>query len=408
MHTAVITHVETPPPPASGKGKGLLPPTSPAPSLVAASMIEQKPDPEVIAAMNRVAAIEKIGKEIGKAESALARAETAVATVDAERKEAMGERNRKEKVLDELRTELVNLSKGGFSERLNFPDPAKVKIDMAAKSATPSITTGKPAPTDESWRTVRLDTLTPKISPTKLKLLAEHSTPIVTIGDLQDYTAKRGEWWAKDIKGFGESGQRQVDDALFAYWQANPQKVDTKPAMVQVDNEQFIRNADGKLELMIDGKQIDKLTHAHVSAALRVFAVSDVITPDLLGVTKDQLEAACHPHLLSKLQQDKTADVHHIIVLQSLRWLCVLPEAGVTGAAYRLLPLYALNTEPTVPRRDHEAGEYFAKHVKHEGTEYVIGARADGILAADKQPTVETSETATKPTAKGGKKKSKK
>lgn len=101
---------------------------------------------------------------------------------------------------------------------------------------TVTITTGAlpaPAPSDDAWRSVPLDTLEPKIAPKKLELLAEHEPPIINLGQLVDWQAAKGDpWWWKDVKGLGQGGMEQIAAACEAYWIANPRPEPAKPAPV--------------------------------------------------------------------------------------------------------------------------------------------------------------------------------
>ena len=81
----------------------------------------------------------------------------------------------------------------------------------------------------ELWRGVKLagdDFLPPGI----LKALAENSTPITTLGELTDWQAEHGDFWAKDIPGIGEAAQEKIDEALMGWWKNNPEMNPEQPA----------------------------------------------------------------------------------------------------------------------------------------------------------------------------------
>lgn len=75
---------------------------------------------------------------------------------------------------------------------------------------------------DEAWRQVKLADLTPKLSARTLKSLHEHNPPLTTHGELSDWQNAKGDWWVADIKGIGAAGWKEIEDAQFAYWTANP------------------------------------------------------------------------------------------------------------------------------------------------------------------------------------------
>lgn len=55
---------------------------------------------------------------------------------------------------------------------------------------------------------------------TVIKALAEHTPEILTLGDLTDWQAKKGDFWLKDIKGLGPSAQQNIDEATAKYWES--------------------------------------------------------------------------------------------------------------------------------------------------------------------------------------------
>lgn len=195
----------------------------------------EKPDASVARMTKRLKVIEKVGHKVKAKVSEIAQQETLVAgakaTLDSRREVLHAlERDR-----DGLLEDLTNLSNGGFSERFDFPDPAKPKKNGSANGVAA-------AKADEAWRSMKIADLTPALKPAKLKALAEHEPRIVTMGDMADFQQNRGEWWWKDIKGLGDSGVEQYADAASQYWKDHPQKQPEKPAATL---SWHVRQADG-------------------------------------------------------------------------------------------------------------------------------------------------------------------
>lgn len=72
---------------------------------------------------------------------------------------------------------------------------------------------------DSSWRAVPLASLIdPEIKPGVLKALMENDPSITTMGELVDWQAAKGDFWAKDINGVGTAAQDSIADATFAFW----------------------------------------------------------------------------------------------------------------------------------------------------------------------------------------------
>jgi hypothetical protein len=88
------------------------------------------------------------------------------------------------------------------------------------EDSSPAPGSQSPAPSDATWRPVRLDNLGggPSIPARTQAILAEHEPPIVTIGDLTDWEAKKGQFWAADIKGVGQAAVDKITAALDAFW----------------------------------------------------------------------------------------------------------------------------------------------------------------------------------------------
>ena len=79
-----------------------------------------------------------------------------------------------------------------------------------------------PAAANDAWRTTCIDALQAHgISEKLVESLRGKS--IETLGDLADFQAKHGEFWAKEIKGLGPQKAAKVADAQAEFWKANPQ-----------------------------------------------------------------------------------------------------------------------------------------------------------------------------------------
>ncbi len=49
--------------------------------------------------------------------------------------------------------------------------------------------------------------------------LAENEPALNTLGELTDWQASKGDFWAKDIDGLGDAGRKKIEDALEAFWE---------------------------------------------------------------------------------------------------------------------------------------------------------------------------------------------
>src|SRR6185437_4429820 len=209
-------------PQPNGNGAG----TVPAP-VVAAAAAALAIDPEIAKKME---AIQTLGGEIKKKEREKSRHETEVSKAKAALDEERGILHQIERTLEELHDELATLAVGKNSERLPFGKTEKSE-DKPVGDKPISNTQ------DDAWRAVALSSLTPAIKPSKLKVLAENHPPIETLGQLADWQAKKGEWWAKDITGLGDGGREQIEKACEAYYSANP--ID-KPKVPSIDTPELI------------------------------------------------------------------------------------------------------------------------------------------------------------------------
>jgi hypothetical protein len=99
-----------------------------------------------------------------------------------------------------------------------FAQPATEDLSTSGKAET----SDAPAAEDESWKTTPLaDLRRPNGDPIPagtLKLLADHSTPILTIGDLTAHQQAHGEFWMKEIKGLGPKKTDAIAEACDRFW----------------------------------------------------------------------------------------------------------------------------------------------------------------------------------------------
>ena len=195
---------------SNGNGAGTVPA-----AVVQAAALEA--DAELA---KKMAAVQSLGKQILATERKRAKQETVCAEKKSELDTEREALHKIEHSLEELHDELATLAAGKNSERLPF---GEVRESGAKDSGNiPSTDAKSVATPDDAWRSVQLSTLTPAIKPAKLKALAENATPITTLGELSDWQTKKGEFWAKEIRGLGDGGREQVEKACEAYYAANP------------------------------------------------------------------------------------------------------------------------------------------------------------------------------------------
>src|SRR6185437_2021762 len=143
--------------------------------------------------------------------------------------------------LKELHDELATLAVGKNSERLPFGE--------AKKSEDKPLGDKPISNTQDAWRGVALSSLAPAIKQSKLKVLAENTPSITTLGELADWQAKKGEFWAKDLRGLGDGGREQIEKACEAYYAANPIQA-AKPTDAPFDDSTIKDDtADGIIKL---------------------------------------------------------------------------------------------------------------------------------------------------------------
>jgi hypothetical protein len=188
------------------------------PAVEAAAVTTIANDP---ALMKRLDVMQTLGKEIQKKRRQIETAQAGEAEAVSGLKSAREVLHKKERELSELHDELATIAQGKNSERL-FPVAGEVKADSAEPKANSAAPSAPSTESQDSWKSVRIDTLTPKLAAGKLKALAENDPPILTVEDLAEWQAGRGVWWAKDIKGLGDKGQEQLALALESFWASRP------------------------------------------------------------------------------------------------------------------------------------------------------------------------------------------
>lgn len=98
--------------------------------------------------------------------------------------------------------------------------PVLPLFDKTKNEPTPKTESETPK---ENWRDVTLGSL-PYLGNKTLQKLEAHEPSITTLGQFSDWQAKKGDFWAKDIKGIGKKARKEIEDALETYWIAHPQE----------------------------------------------------------------------------------------------------------------------------------------------------------------------------------------
>jgi hypothetical protein len=237
--------------------------TAPGPEAAAGAAdagvtLEVTPEPEKVGSRTiSYEELERHAEQVRAAERVVANAE---ANWESLKEETAVAKKEYDRTVDRLRAVI----------RSNSPDDAPLFNQPATQ---PEADAPQPeAPTDaevDAWRSVRLDTLTPKLKPAKLEMLAKAG--IETVGDVQDFSAKHGEWWTKEISGFGESGHKQIGDAMEAFWAARqkaahivtPENIAAAAANVFPGRDVVVEGKPGNVTLTIGGDvtaaEIEKL-----------------------------------------------------------------------------------------------------------------------------------------------------
>lgn len=120
---------------------------------------------------------------------------------------------------------------------------------------------------DDTWRSVLIESLEPKLTPGKLKSLSERTPPILTMGDMADHQQRHGDFWVKEISKFGVTGAEQYALAADRYWAEHPQPSTTPAAgklapvlkweSVSEDDESPCWIAESAVRTEVDGTPTD-------------------------------------------------------------------------------------------------------------------------------------------------------
>lgn len=117
--------------------------------------------------------------------------------------------------------ELDDISKlSGGSGRIQITAAAEIPADAIDDAPDPN-QRKLPEPATGPWADVALKDAMPALTAAMLKNLA--AVDLHTMGDLQNYVAKKGQFWAKDIVGIGPGAQAKIEDWNIEFWAANPQ-----------------------------------------------------------------------------------------------------------------------------------------------------------------------------------------
>lgn len=104
------------------------------------------------------------------------------------------------------------------------PKPTEAVANQGGAVADPVVEAVPPPPKDESWRECRFDDAN-EFSGLPSSIVAMlWSASIETVGQLSDFQAKHGEFWAKEIKGIGKSKAEKISDAMIEFWKKHPQE----------------------------------------------------------------------------------------------------------------------------------------------------------------------------------------
>jgi hypothetical protein len=108
-----------------------------------------------------------------------------------------------------------------IEELMNFVRGAEAPLfDAAAGEDGDDAKPAKPAPAKGPWEKVELSQIDgmPKAALRAFNKVTPD--PLVTMKDLQEFQAKHGEFWAKDLKGVGPKARQEIEDCLEAFWTA--------------------------------------------------------------------------------------------------------------------------------------------------------------------------------------------
>lgn len=164
----------------------------------------------------KIEQMQALGRHILVLDESKEQQDSVVASCEAELKIQREKGRVIQKERDDAATQLANIAAGKFSELLPIADPA---VQANKPAAMPGIDTTNPA----TWRSVKLSDLkVPKpLTAKKLEILEGHHPSIKTLGDFQDWAKLKGDFWAKDIKGFGDGAKKIMEDLLERFFRDN-------------------------------------------------------------------------------------------------------------------------------------------------------------------------------------------
>lgn len=179
--------------------------------------------PEVFSSLAQQRIFES-GKRIEKMQRKLGQLQAKWSEATALRDKAAEARNAQAKEIEDAQGDLLKLATGGHAETLPFPDPP----DDDAPAVAQNKAAASAGDWEKTWRGQLIDVLNPGLTPAKLRILHEHTPPIRTMGDMAAWQQAKGDWWFKDIKGFGQGGADAYATAADVYWKEHPEP--TAPA----------------------------------------------------------------------------------------------------------------------------------------------------------------------------------
>lgn len=99
---------------------------------------------------------------------------------------------------------------------------------------------------DEAWRALTLEQIGITGART-LKALHNHTPEILTFGQLAEWQAKKGQYWATDVKGLGPVSKQEIEDATDKYWIDHPGTAKVKIEPLQETANDIQVGADGSV-----------------------------------------------------------------------------------------------------------------------------------------------------------------
>lgn len=204
-----------------------------------------------------------------------------------------------------------------------------------AGNATQNIPDPIPAPEDDAWKAVTIEALG---ITTKRVLTALHNhipNPITTHGELAAWQEKKTQYWATDIKGLGDKGREEIENAQANYWIANPVKAATT-----------ISEATADAHLTEPAQTDAKLDTPSASSEPTANTVNPPQSLASLGLTEEMVRAAYYPNLLAKARKGEAIDCPDVVRAgvdadPNQEWIALPAPAEFKGADYLLVPLYA-------------------------------------------------------------------